>query len=80
MVFTSLPRILKIIVTLGWIALSPAGCGDPCRDCLKIECPRSTVDCSRIDKAEGEAKKKEAIMECDEYRSLCFKSRAPAIL
>jgi hypothetical protein len=80
MIFTSLPRILKIIVTLGWIALSPAGCGDPCRDCLKIECPLSVVDCSRIDKAQCEAKMKEAMMECDEHRQLCFNSCAPAIL
>ena len=91
MVSTSLFRGLKVIVTLALIALSPAGCGDPCRNCKNIDCPGSDIDCSRNDmdcsdtkhsnkaecelrKAECEAKKKESMMECEKYKSLCFKS------
>jgi hypothetical protein len=73
-VFTSLFRVLKVIAPLVLIALSPGGCGDPCRNCLEMECSGSAIDCSRNDKTECEAKKKEAMAECDKYKSLCFKS------
>jgi hypothetical protein len=42
-------RALQFIVTFALIAIMPAGCGDPCRDCKKIDCSGSDIDCSRSD-------------------------------
>ena len=47
MVSTSFFRCLRVITTLGLIALAPAGCGDPCRDCSNIACSGSDIDCTR---------------------------------
>jgi hypothetical protein len=74
MVSTSLFRCLRAITTLGLIALAPAGCGDPCRDCSNIACSGSDIDCTRSNNAECEAKKKEALTECAKYKSFCLKS------
>jgi hypothetical protein len=46
MVSSCLYRGLKIIAALAPVALLPAGCADPCRECPKINCSGNDIDCS----------------------------------
>ena len=77
LVSISLFRVLIVIATLASITLLSTGCADPCSNCTKIACSGNDIECRDIknsNKAECEAKKKQAMMECEEYRALCFKA------
>jgi hypothetical protein len=90
MVSTSLFRVLTVVMTLAPIALVPTGCAEPCGNCTNIDCSGRDIDCSSnnieclnsdqsnkagcVRKEECEAKKKETIMACEKYKSICFKS------
>src|SRR5215831_18756134 len=46
MVSSGLFRGFTIIASLFLVALLPAACADPCRECTKIDCSVNDIDCS----------------------------------